>query len=323
MTNRRVSRVGVDMADSLIISGVKSVLTNNRYTAAAASVTARGATVVQGAKTVFVENKSIARAGDNTTKIPIKTGSLTVFAGDNNRRQDLSQLFIVADSAQASGQLPYTKLEKVLNDPSQFYRLENSYAGAKPNFPGTPENTENVRTSEPPIICKNKGLTVIAFLQKCLQESSEGKWRETGQFGNISNPNIISMWRNVGLSYTSDQVPWCAGFACFAMKQSGMKFIKEAGAARLISRAKEYEGKVIPISQMRPGDLVYWNIGHVNFCYTATNNKFTFVGGNQAPGPAAKPPARDPYNDGDVTISWSNGWTPSRGGIGKVVRITC
>lgn len=84
MTNRSVSRVGVDMADSIIISGVKSVLTNNRYTAAAASVTARGATVVQGAKTVFVENRSIARAGDNTTKIPIKTGSQTVFASDNN-----------------------------------------------------------------------------------------------------------------------------------------------------------------------------------------------------------------------------------------------
>lgn len=85
MANRRAARVGVDYADSVIISGARTVYINNRNTAFAGSVTARGSVVVQGARTVFVENRPIARAADSTTRGPIKTGSLNVFASDNNK----------------------------------------------------------------------------------------------------------------------------------------------------------------------------------------------------------------------------------------------
>jgi|DEB19_MinimDraft_3_1074340.scaffolds.fasta_scaffold178064_2 uncharacterized Zn-binding protein involved in type VI secretion len=81
---RAVARVELDRADRPIASGALTVFTNKKKTAHAGSVTLGGATVVQGAQTVFVENKSIARAGDNTTKIPIQSGSTTVFADDNN-----------------------------------------------------------------------------------------------------------------------------------------------------------------------------------------------------------------------------------------------
>jgi len=84
-TYRSVARVELDRADKNLISGANTVLTNKKKTAHAGSVTVSGSTVVQGDTTVFVENKPIARAGDDTTKIPIQTGSINVFA-DSIRR---------------------------------------------------------------------------------------------------------------------------------------------------------------------------------------------------------------------------------------------
>lgn len=286
-----------------------------------------GPLTANGSPTVFVAYIPVNRIGDpDTCGHPRATGSPNVFVGDGNPTTDLpppSSIFFRPDSPQVSGQQPYTKLNQVLSNPDQFNKPENAQSGAKPNFAGTPDNTETIVDTEPPVVCEGGGLSVIPFLQQCLNEAKEGKWRETGQFGKSSNPNILSMWRNIGLGYSSDQVPWCAGFACFAMKQSGMKFIKEPGAARLANRASEYEGQQVPLNEMRPGDLVLWNSGHVNFCYTANGGKYTFVGGNQMPGNAATPPVRDPKNDGDVTVSWPSGWTAARGGIVKVVRIVC
>lgn len=84
MTNRSVARVELDRADKPIASGANTVFTNYKKTAHEGSTTLGGAVVVQGSLNVFVENKSIARAGDETTKIPIQSGSLNVFADENN-----------------------------------------------------------------------------------------------------------------------------------------------------------------------------------------------------------------------------------------------
>jgi uncharacterized Zn-binding protein involved in type VI secretion len=81
---RAVARVELDRADASIASGANTVFTNKKKTTHAGSVTLSGSTVIQGDTTVFVENKPIARAGDDTTKIPIQTGSVNVFADDNN-----------------------------------------------------------------------------------------------------------------------------------------------------------------------------------------------------------------------------------------------
>lgn len=85
MAYRKVARAGIDYADSIIVSGTRTVYTNNRITAFAGSKTAKGSTVVQGSRSVYVENKPIARMADNTTKGPIKTGSTNVYASDNNK----------------------------------------------------------------------------------------------------------------------------------------------------------------------------------------------------------------------------------------------
>lgn len=221
----------------------------------------------------------------------------------------------------ASEQYPYYNV----NDPNSYYN--SSYTNPqrnqeKPNK--APDFVVNGGITDQPITqCQGTGLTVLPFLSRCLQEAKSGLWRESGQSGTVSNQNIINMWRNLGLSFSSDQVPWCAGFACFAMKQSGMKWIREPGARNLINKYTAYDGQPVPISQMQPGDLVLWSSTHVNFCFTANNGRYTFVGGNQTPNPTSGRPVRDPKNDGDVSISWPGGWTTSQGGIERVIRIKC
>jgi hypothetical protein len=232
-----------------------------------------------------------------------------------------STLFSRPDSPQAKDQHPYTP-----PPPGQAPTpAQNAEIGVKPSTPG--DTQAPPIEDQPPTKCEGGKPNVLGFLSKCLEETKTGTWRETGQGGKPSNPNILGIWKNIGLGFNSDQVPWCAGFACFAMKQSGLKWIREAGAKNLANKlatgSVDSGYKEVSISEMKPGDLVLWGTGHVNFCYTASGGKYTFVGGNQMPGRAAEPPVRDPNNDGDVTVSWPSGWTPSRGGITKVVRLDC
>lgn len=230
-----------------------------------------------------------------------------------------STLFERPDSPQAKDQHPYIP---PANPPTAE---ENAASGAKPGATG--DTDAPPVQDQPETKCESGNANVIGFLGKCLQEAKTGTWRETGQGGKPSNPNILNMWTNIGLGFKSDQVPWCAGFACFAMKQSGMKWVRDAGAKnlanKLASGSVDSNYKEVSVGEMQPGDLVLWGSGHVNFCYSKQGNKYTFVGGNQAPGRAAEPPVRDPNNDGDVTVSWPGGWTPAQGGVTKVVRLKC
>jgi hypothetical protein len=119
--------------------------------------------------------------------------------------------------------------------------------------------------------------------------------------------------------WASDQTAWCAGFVNIALKESGLPYAKEAGARNTIAKAPGLGFKTVSVSEMEPGDIVLWSFSHVNFCYTASGGKYTFCGGNQTP----QGPGKNNPSDGDVTISWPNGWTPSRGGIVAVVRPQC
>ena len=228
----------------------------------------------------------------------------------------VSNLFSKPDSPQATDQQPYTP---PVTPPSE---AANTEAGVKPGAPG--DTDAPPITDQPETKCDGNKPTVVPFLTQCLQEASKGGWRETGQGGKPSNPNILALWKNIGLSFGSDQVPWCAGFACFAMKQSGLKWVREAGARNLASKLPGLDSgyKDVTGQALKPGDLVLWGVGHVNFVYTANNGRYTYVGGNQAPGNGANPPVRDPHNDGDVTISYKGGHD-GRSGIAKVIRLDC
>lgn len=278
--------------------------------------------IVQSVSTVFVENIPAVHLGHIAScGCPLTSGSPNVFVSDETGGGGsvptrTSTLFTYGDSKPAVDSPKYT------GTPTYNKEYDNKErAQEKPNQ--SPDFEAPPVQDQPITKCESGGNNILPFLQKCLQEAKSGTWRETGQSGGTSNPNILNMWKNIGCTFNSDQVPWCAGFACFAMKQSGMKWIREPGARNLANSFSKYGGKEVPISDMRPGDLVLWSSGHVNFCYTGNGQKATFVGGNQQPNGASGPPVRDPKNDGDVTISWPNGWTPAKGGIAKVIRLEC
>lgn len=83
MSKDSVARAGIDVAQNrLITSGATSVITNDKQTAFATSVTVSGAMIVAPSTTVFVEDKGIARESDGLSNGGVvNTGSTNVFAG--------------------------------------------------------------------------------------------------------------------------------------------------------------------------------------------------------------------------------------------------
>lgn len=120
------------------------------------------------------------------------------------------------------------------------------------------------------IIRPASSASVLPFLQQCLAQSSS--WNETGLGGAPSNPKIINIWKELGMPqngiWLSDQTAWCAGFVQYALKQSGMKWIPEAGAKNTIVRAANFGAtKVASMDDAQPGDIVCWSFSHVAFVY--------------------------------------------------------
>lgn len=289
-------------------------------------------TTANGSTTVFIGGIPVNRLGDpDECGHNRAEGSPDVFIGNGDEAD------VIDDATDESPNLVSNLFSKPADKPvvaDQQYPYQrtsppptaeqNKQAGTAPNNQGVTESPPI--TDQPTTECEPGKPSVLGFLQRCLAEASKGTWRETGQGGKPSNPNIIRMWEDIGVTwYKSDQVAWCAGFACFAMKQSGLKYIREPNTFNLFNKLPSTDPgyKVVPISEMKPGDIVMWGSGHTNFCYTANNGRYTFVGGNQIPGPQSSPPVRDPQNDGDVTISYPTGWIPSLGGITKVIRLDC
>jgi uncharacterized Zn-binding protein involved in type VI secretion len=132
MVDRAVARADVDRADKIIVSGTKTVLTNNKKTATEGSVTQSGNAVTEGDTTVFAENKKVARAGDNTAKnVPIVAGSTNVFADDNNnisievfQNDDIddgtpsgqARAFAFVQSLVQRGYIPQSTADKIINN---------------------------------------------------------------------------------------------------------------------------------------------------------------------------------------------------------------
>lgn len=282
----------------------------------------------EGSVNVYYYGNPVHRQGDlrDCDALTVVVGQQTVYANEGGQGGTStpvtntvpSKLFTRPASPPATDIQPY----KRYSPPPT--RAQNEQAGTAPMNPGVSE-APPVK-DQPPTKCDTGKPNVLGFLTQALEEAKRGVWRETGQNGGPSNPNIINMWKDIGVTWwNSDQVPWCAGFACFAMKQSGLKWIREPSTWNLFNNLPNVDPgyKLISVSEMKPGDIVCWQSGHTNFCYTKNGDSYTFVGGNQIPKKNADPPVRDPERDGDVTISWPGGWTPSRGGILKVIRLDC
>jgi len=224
----------------------------------------------------------------------------------------------VSINAQANAANSATMASYVSN-PAAFNNATAAANGVKQDFPGSLESVSDT----PGLVdasTVNGSAGIVSFLTGILNEAKNGLWRESGQGGKPSNPNIINIWKTLGFPssayWQTDQTPWCMGFVNFTLKSCGYKYCQEAGARAIAANPGRWNAKQVDIGSAQPGDIVLWTFGHVNFVYTANAGKLTFVGGNQAPTAVAN---RNP-DDGDVTISWPSGWTAARGQIAGIYR---
>lgn len=210
------------------------------------------------------------------------------------------------------------KYNAYASNPSASKNPAAAANGVKENYPGTPESDET-GGSIPPNSSATAG-DVKTLLDKILEEAKRGMWRESGQGGKASNPNIVGIWKDLGYPssayWSTDQTPWCMGFVNFALKRSGYRYVQEASSWAIRNKPNRWNATQVPINQAAPGDIVLWDFGHVNFVYQANNGKLSFCGGNQTPSSGKN---NNP-NDGDVTVSWPSGWTSNRGGIAGIWR---
>lgn len=203
--------------------------------------------------------------------------------------------------------------------PNVYYSSTATTDGVKGNYQPTPE-VATISTGT--ILASPPETDLVVFLTKCLEEASRGLWRETGQGGAASNPNIVGIWSNLGYpssgAWLSDQTAWCAGFMNFALKSTGYRYVQSAAALAITQTPEKWNAVQIPKTEAQPGDIAFWSYRHVNFVYKKQNNKFSFVGGNQSPKGGSNNP-----NDGDLTESYPNGtlatnpnwiscWRPSK-----------
>ena len=208
------------------------------------------------------------------------------------------------------------RTEDYVENPDKYKNVTAAENGVKENYPGTPTSDGQGQ----PLKSDAEPTDIYEFLRKQLELTAQnGYWRETGQNGNTSNPNITRIWADLGYPtsapWNTDQTAWCMGFVNYTLKQCGYRYVQEAGARAIATNPSRWGATKVEIADAQPGDIVLWNFGHVNFVYTAVEGKLSFVGGNQSP----KNKGNNP-NDGDVTQSWPGGWTEARGGIVGIYR---
>ena len=314
MADRKVARVVLDgTSRAKIASGAQTVFTNFANTAHEGSITFRGNAVVQGARTVFVENKPIARSGDIVVREgAILDGSTNVFASD----------ILGAALDPVTVTTVRSKVDRYIESPQLFRNPAAAANEVKEYYQPIVEIVNNESR-----LAVDSAIDLIPWLQQRLDEASQGQWRETGQDGKPSNPNILNIWKELGFSNTSpwntDQTPWCAGFANYALKSCGYRWAPEASSYAFRNNPTRWNFELIKIQDAQPGDIVSWNFGHISFIWQILDGKYSFVGGNQRPKSKTPPPKA---NDGDLTIAWGGEdgttplWSPTKGGINAILR---
>jgi uncharacterized Zn-binding protein involved in type VI secretion len=285
---RSVARVELDRAATAISSGVNSVFTNKKKTAHQGSVTVDGSAVVAGDTTVFVENHEIARAGDDTTKVPIRSGSTNVFA-DKQNVAGVSRVFYFS-----------------IPDPVQV--------------PTTEDYPTEVPGSDLPV--QSNG-DIIEFLNLILSEAHQ--WtRGQSPLGTGGNQNIVGIFQNLGYKGFSESVPWCAGFVNFVLKSCGYKYTADLGVRAFLSHPAKwgaevvYSGRTLDTGWKNAsgGDICIWDYGnlsgsHVNFVYSNYGNGLQLCGGNQS--------SKTPNNNNPTHSSVTNTskWNPAVDHVGN------
>lgn len=264
-------------------------------------------TIIAKNNNVYVANKLVVNAGDVASNCnEAASGSANVGVGDGPSADLVVPTLVIPDEVQAVFD---TQTNNYVANPGAFVVESNDQI--KRNFAGTPQQPDDIGRS-----LIDTGPTaaaasdVPALLTLILAEAASGKWDETGMNGRPSNPNIVGIWKELGYpskgAWTTDQTAWCMGFVNWCLKKTKYRFVQTAWAYDIRDRAREYKATSIPLAQGQPGDIALWSYGHVNFVYTASGGRLTFVGGNQSS--AAK--NNNNPSSGSVTKSWPGGYRP-------------
>lgn len=125
-------------------------------------------------------------------------------------------------------------------------------------------------------------------------------------------PEILEMWKTLGLPFKDDETPWCAGFVGFALESSGITSTRSG-------MARSYEKWGVKLAKPAVGCIERTGGGHVGFVVgrDAAGNLMV-LGGNQADAVNVKPfavtratgfwwPKGEPLPEGAIPTVQSDG----------------
>jgi uncharacterized protein (TIGR02594 family) len=104
--------------------------------------------------------------------------------------------------------------------------------------------------------------------------------------GATHNPRILAYFEATSLKATTDEVPWCAAFVNWCLREAGLE-----GTGSAQARSFLRWGFTIPVEKIEPGDVVVFSRGnrseqgHVAFFleWTSERNRcMNIIGGNQS-----------------------------------------
>ncbi|KAA0697407.1 TIGR02594 family protein [Neorhizobium sp. P12A] len=109
--------------------------------------------------------------------------------------------------------------------------------------------------------------------------------------GSGNNPEIVAMWKKLGLPFRDDATPWCAGFVGFVLESSGIKSTRSGLALSYEKWGQALKAPAVGcvVTFKRTGG------GHVGFVVGKdASGNLLVLGGNQADAVNIKgfPPAR-------------------------------
>jgi uncharacterized protein (TIGR02594 family) len=171
----------------------------------------------------------------------------------------------------------------------QMFNIPGGTSTTAGQFTGSPKTAPKKTTlsaSDPSVVKAGNGnwSTLNATLKAISAQAINGDWKEAR-----TNPKILAAFKEVGSDWAqSDSVPWCAGFTGYALKTSGLSYIKT-----LSSTLYKGYGVDVPLNdrnQWKQWDVVVFihpddsSKGHVGFLYgaSADGQKLTVFGGNQS-----------------------------------------
>ena len=120
-------------------------------------------------------------------------------------------------------------------------------------------------------------------LQIAIQECNNNVVEIAGQ---RHNPRILEYFVATSLKATTDEVPWCAAFVNWCLREAGLE-----GTGSAQARSFLRWGLTIPLEKIEPGDIVVFSRGntseqgHVAFFLewsSERKNCMNIIGGNQS-----------------------------------------